>query len=737
MTSELHSSNGSSADAVSMAERFRSHDWPSTPLGPQESWPESLRLILDVCFSSQFPIAVWWGPDLIQFYNEGYRPILGATKHPQAFGRSARETWPEIWTTIGPMIEQVMSRGEAVRGEDMELTLERNGYPELCYFTFSYSPIRDLSGNIVGMFTAAVETTERVLSERRQRFQMTVADRSRELGEPDEVIAAATELLANHLNVSRAYYAEIDASTRTFHIPAKWTVSRNLPDLPEAGRIEDFSPALLCSLRKGLPFIAYDLQTDERTSMYAPAYAALAIRSIVIVPLVKSGCLRANFNLAHTEARRWTNEDIAIVTMVAERTWEAIERARAESALRMENENTKRAEAALRQLDHRKNEFLAMLAHELRNPLAPISAAADLLRVAKLDEARISQTSRVITRQVAHLNSLVDDLMDVSRVTRGLVKLNRQLVDAKRIIADAVEQVGPLIEARRHQLVVHTAPEAAYILGDYKRLVQVLTNLLHNAAKYTPEGGHIVLRMEVCDGQVSFMVADNGVGMQPDLVKRAFELFVQGERTPDRSAGGLGIGLALVKSLVELHQGKVSVVSRGVGTGSEFTVMLPRVSRPSESYVSEHDAKLQLSDTCLRLMVVDDNVDAAQMLGMLLQAVGHQVSIEHESQRALERARIERPDACLLDIGLPDMDGNELARRLRAQHETAGSLLIAITGYGQEHDREVANAAGFDHHFVKPIDTAQLIALLSELVDDKVADQAVGRHGLQRRTPSD
>ncbi|MDB5823296.1 MAG: hypothetical protein JWR21_2000 [Herminiimonas sp.] len=712
-----------------MTERFRSFDWSTTSLGPLHLWPESLRLVLDVCFSSQFPIAVWWGPDLLQFYNDGYRPILGARKHPQAFGRAARETWPEIWTTIGPMVEQVMSKGEAVKGDDMELTPERNGYPELCYFTFSYSPIRDASGKVIGMFTAAVETTSRVLAERRQSFQMMAADRLRGISDPDEVIAVATELVANQLNVSRAYYAEIDDATQTFHIPPKWTVSKNLPDLPSVGKIEDYSPALLRTLRRGAPFVADDLESDVRTAPYASTYAELSIRSIITVPLIKAGVLRANFNVAHTGPRHWTAEDVATVTAIADHTWEAIERARAESALRTENENTKRAEAILRQIDRRKNEFLAMLAHELRNPLAPISAAADLLRLANLDEARIAQTSEVITRQVKHLTSLVDDLMDVSRVTRGLVKLTRQVVDAKRIVTDAIEQVSPLIETRRHQLVVHSTPDAAYIVGDYKRLVQVLTNLLHNAAKYTPEGGHIVLRMEVHDGQVAFVVADNGVGMERELVEHAFELFAQAERTPDRSAGGLGIGLALVKSLVELHQGSVSVASEGAGAGSTFTVTLPLVSKPRESLLSEHDAMPQLSGDSLRLMVVDDNVDAAYMLTMVLEAVGHQVSIEHSSHRALERARVERPDAFLLDIGLPDMDGNELARRLRHQDETADATLIAVTGYGQEHDRDVAKAAGFDHHFVKPINTADLVALLSALGDYKATEQAHVRHG--------
>ncbi|MDB5758309.1 MAG: hypothetical protein JWM30_1598 [Burkholderia sp.] len=705
----------SSTESGDMAERFRSHDWASTPLGPRASWPESLRLILDVCFSSHFPIAVWWGPALIQFYNDGYRPILGATKHPQAFGRPARETWPDIWPTIGPMVEQVMNRGEAVRGDDMELTLDRNGYPELCYFTFSYSPIRDAQGNIVGMFTAAVETTGRVLAERRQQFQITVADRLRGLAEPDDIIATATELLAAHLGVSRAFYAEINDAGQTFHIPEKWTVSSTLPALPATGKVNDFSPALLGMLRRGLPFIVDELQSDERTAPYAPAYAALCIKSIMVVPLLKSGILRANFNVAHSTARRWSTDEAAVLTAVAERTWEAIERARAESALRIENQNTKRAEAALRELDRRKDEFLAMLAHELRNPLAPISAAADLLSMARLDAEHTRQTSRVITRQVRHLTNLVDDLMDVSRVTRGLVKLNNEFMEAARILTDAVEQVRPLMEARRHRLAVQSTADQVYVFGDHKRLVQVLTNILQNAAKYTPEGGQIALRMEVRDAQVALVVTDNGIGMEPQLVQRAFELFAQAERTPDRSAGGLGIGLALVKSLVDLHEGKVTLTSAGAGAGSEVTVTLPCVDMPSAATAPEVHAAPRLPGKRLRLMVVDDNRDAAQMLGMLLEAEGHQVFIEHDSRTALERARVEMPDACLLDIGLPEMDGNELARQLRSHHQTAHALLIAITGYGQDYDRNVARASGFDHHFVKPIDTFKLFSLLAEL----------------------
>lgn len=379
-------------------------------------------------------------------------------------------------------------------------------------------------------------------------------------------------------------------------------------------------------------------------------------------------------------------------------------------------DDRKMAEDVLRQANRRKDDFLAMLAHELRNPLAPIAAAADLLTLGRIDEARIRQTSGIIKRQVGHMTGLVDDLLDVSRVTRGLVKLDMIVIDAKKILPDAVEQVRPLIEMRRHRLAVHTWPEAGFVCGDVKRLVQVIANLLNNAAKYTPEGGEIVLGMEVDGSHVKVTVSDNGIGIAPELQPTVFDLFTQAERASDRSQGGLGIGLALVKSLVELHGGHISVHSLGIGKGSRFVVCLPRANVDVSSPHAERQmAALALPSRVLRVLIVDDNADAAQMLGMFIEELGHEVVIEHHPKRAIERVRVAAPEVCLLDIGLPDMDGNALADWLRRQPETAKSVLIAVTGYGQENDRDTAFNAGFDHHFAKPIDSAKLINLLSAI----------------------
>ena len=826
---------------------LRSTDWTSTSLGHPSTWPEALRLQLNICFESAFPIAVWWGPELIQFYNDGYRPILGATKHPRAFGGPAIDTWPDIWPTIGPMVEQVVKQGIAVKGEDMPLVLDRNGYPEPCHFTFSYSPIRNIDGQIDGMFTAAVETSERVSMERRQALQLKLADALRVTNDPVEIAGRAAAMLGDFIGAGRAGYGTVDQRTQTVSVERDWTDGRMSSLAGESRPLDSFGPNIIAELEAGRTLRLDDIAMDPRSALYAQGYASIGTRSLVVVPLLKQGELTAILYLHCAEARLWTAADVAIAEDVARRTWDALERTNAErqllserrrlqaivdtiptglimmdehGSLLIENDAWKRtwggnaqldggidydrykgvwadsgkpvapeewpcfvswkdgavirdviidiarfdgnpgtivvssapildeggrvvgavaanmditelrtAQMKLQDADRRKDEFLAMLAHELRNPLAPISAAAQVLQVAKLDEARVRQTSQLIARQVNHMTGLVADLLDVSRVTRGLVELDETPLDIRHIVANAVEQVTPLIRSRRHHFALRLPPETTMVQGDEKRLVQILANLLNNAAKYTAEGGNIALEVEVRDAQVVIEVADDGIGMAPAVAARAFDLFAQAERSSDRSSGGLGLGLALVKSLTELHHGTVRCESAGLGKGSRFTVCLPRLVQDGapEGRQEAGEAMPQGADA-LRIMVVDDNADAAAMLAMLLEASGHQVIVEHASRSALARASEEPPQVCLLDIGLPDIDGIELARRLRARPETADALLIAVTGYGQDQDRQLTQAAGFDHHLVKPVDIARLSAILAEArTQARTAPRALAR----------
>ncbi|WP_228895264.1 hybrid sensor histidine kinase/response regulator [Pseudoduganella aquatica] len=702
--------------------RLRNLDWTGSPLGPPEQWPLSLQTVLRTVLGSRFPMAIHWGAELLTFHNDAFAQVLGS-KHAGHLGRSAKEWWREMWEQMAPIVEHVLT-GETYYVENASYAPERGHSQRETYFTHCHSPIWNDGNEVEGVLLVLTESTREVLAERafvalnrRQAFQLDVADRLRGMGGAGEITAAATELLGNYLHVARVFYTEINEASRTAYVQGAWNGAAlpPLPPLPGSARLDDYSPEIIGILNEGKPFVVDDVRADPRTAAYADAYLALGMAAIVVVPLLQAGRVMCALNLAHGAPRAWSREDIAITQDVVQRTWEAAERARAVAALRSEHEHSKRAQAALRDADSRKDEFLAMLAHELRNPLAPIGTAAELLRHFQFDEATVKRTSEVISRQVKHMTGLIDDLLDVSRVTRGMVTLQKETLDLRDVLGYAAEQARPLMEARRHRFSVLLPPEAIHVLGDKKRLVQVIANLLNNAAKYTPEDGFVELRLSLRGDSATVTVRDNGVGMLPELLARAFELFAQDQRTLDRSQGGMGLGLALVQRLAEAHQGSVAAHSDGIGKGSTFILRLPVAEPQPAAGESAAGAAAVPAARSLRLLVVDDNVDAAETLGMLMADAGHAVTVEHSSRVALDRARELRPDICLLDIGLPDIDGNELARRLRQQPETAGAVLIAVTGYGQERDRNEAYAAGFDYHFVKPVDMARLNALLARI----------------------
>ena len=355
-----------------------------------------------------------------------------------------------------------------------------------------------------------------------------------------------------------------------------------------------------------------------------------------------------------------------------------------------------------------------MLAHELRNPLAPLRNAALLLQQPGVDQPFVGRTGKMMGRQVQQLGRLVDDLLDLSRIARGKMQLRKEWVDLGQTARRAAEASRPLVEARRHELIVSLPASPVRLLADPSRLEQVLTNLLNNAARYTPEGGRIWLTAKTEGGEAVVRVRDTGIGIPPEMLSRIFGLFAQVERAQERAGGGLGIGLSLVKSLTEMHGGSVEAHSAGPGQGSEFVVRWPLPSEEIPAIVTAPPEEEPVAERALHVLLVDDNVDAAESLGMLLRLWGHEVAVAHDGPTALRAVEAQRPEVALLDIGLPGMDGYELARRLRSQPSLGRIVLVALTGWGHEEDRRRSQEAGFAHHLTKPVDLSALQELLEQ-----------------------
>ncbi|HEV2855762.1 MAG TPA: PAS domain S-box protein [Thermoanaerobaculia bacterium] len=369
---------------------------------------------------------------------------------------------------------------------------------------------------------------------------------------------------------------------------------------------------------------------------------------------------------------------------------------------------------ALEHAERQMNEFLAMLGHELRNPLAPIRNAVAMIQTSELSESNLRWASDVIDRQVTHLARLVDDLLDVSRITSGKISLRKEPTALAPLVTATAEASRPLIEARKHTLETVIPGEPLLVEGDPTRLSQIVMNLLNNAAKYTPEGGHIRLAVEKDGEQVLIRVRDTGIGIPEDLLPKVFNLFAQGERALDRTEGGLGIGLTLVRQLVQMHGGSVEAHSEGLGRGSEFVIRLPLFAAPpSSEHPSLQDTERSLPSGSRRVLVVDDNRDSVESMALLLQIWGHEIRTAYDGPEALAVAAEYRPDVVLLDIGLPGMNGYEVAQRLRELPRLERAVIVAVTGYGQESDRQRARRAGFDRHLVKPVDPAALQNLLA------------------------
>ena len=557
----------------------------------------------------------------------------------------------------------------------------------------SYLP----DGTVDGMYGVVQDISH-------DRMLVRLDDVVRSLVSAEDITFAAATVLGSHLDANRCAYAVVEEDGDGFLLAGNYT--HDAVSIVGRYKFNQFSDELLSLMRSGLPYVVHDVWTHlPPGSPERPFLDQAEVRALICVPILKKGRFVAAMAVHMNRPRVWQEGEVELVQQVASRCWESLERAR------VERERAGLLHAA-QAANRAKDQFMAMLGHELRNPLSPILTALQLMKLR--GDATTNRERQVIERQVTHLTRLVDDLLDVSRIARGKVDLKLEVVELTEIVARAVETASPLLEERFHTLNVDV-PRTVCLLGDPARLTQIFSNLLTNAAKYTPQGGRIDVSATVDPGHVTVSVQDTGVGIEAEFLPVIFDAFAQGPQLLDRAQGGLGLGLSIVRNLVERHGGDVSVHSDGPGRGSEFLVRLPISAVPAGTVLEQPPAVVPASPgTGKRILIVDDNEDAAAMLAVALAIHGFEVQTAHEGLSALRIAAAFQPELAVLDIGLPVMDGYELASRLRRIPGLHQLPLIAVTGYGQSSDRDRSAAAGFGHHLVKPVEIETLTRLARE-----------------------
>ncbi|MGV3569720.1 MAG: ATP-binding protein [Ramlibacter sp.] len=864
---------------------MRAHDWTRTAVGAPDKWPRSLRHAVATLLECQLPMYLAWGPRLVQFYNDAYRPILGE-KHPAALGASTWETWHEIWPTIGPMWAEVRA-GKAIGFDDFKLTINRYGYPEDCYFNFSYSPVRDDEGHPAGVLVTFTETTVRVVSERRLKFLDDLAQATRNLEEPEQVMQVTAAMLGHYLGVNRCAYAHVLDDADTFDLVGDF--NDGVGSIVGRYRFTDFGKAVHNLMLAGKPYINEDVDLDPRTvSGDLSAYRATEIRAVICVPLLRGNRFVAAMAVHQASPRRWRTEEIELVETVVGRCYDALDRISSASALReearlleilnrtgaalageldlqvllqrvtdaateltgarfgaffyngvdargdalllytlsgaareefeslghprptalfgptfrgeppiriddvmvdarygqfgphhgmpaghlpvrsylavpvvsrggevlgglffghpdvgvftdkserlavgiasqaaiavdnarlyaqsqraaadrkalLESERVARTEAELASAS--KDQFLATLSHELRTPLSAILGWVHILR-RKLGDGPpdLLKGVEVIERSTRAQTQLIDDLLDMSRITSGKLLLTKQPVPPVGFVQAALDMIGPVADAAGVRLVSHLEGVGA-IEGDAARLQQVIWNLLANAVKFTGKGGEVRLSMVTAEAHVQIKVEDTGIGIAPEFLPHVFTRFRQADGSTTRKFGGLGLGLSIVKHIVDLHGGTVWAESAGLGRGSSFHVQLPLIGHAASQAV-QNAADRDLNLQGIRVLLVDDDRDGRDTLRRVLEDYGALVSTAEDARTALHELARSGIDVLVSDIGMPEMDGYELMRRVRQlpPQENGNVPSIALTAFARGDDRIRALDAGFHRHLSKPFE---------------------------------
>ncbi|QJD79420.1 ATP-binding protein [Spirosoma rhododendri] len=764
--------------------------------------------------------------DLI--YREANQAFERHTGFVQVNGKRASEVFPHVEPGWFGALQRVHQTGVPERIEGFSTDTQR-------WLSAHYSPV----GGAGSSFIAAVfqDVTERKQREQQQEYRLRLNDALRPLADPIAIQRVVMRLLGEHLGVDRAIYAEINLEEDWFDATDNYT-SQSVQKVTGRFPFKAFGPPGEL-LKKGESLVIHDVsrEVDEDSQK---AFYAIDVLAVVAVPLIKNGTLVADLSVHQTTPRHWLDHEVDLLYETAERTWAAVERARAEAALRESEEalrasndrlqkalsidtvgviflnqhgvlqdvnsafrhmsglspedlvggkvhwqdltppefvavsqhalaelwsngqstpyekqyrrpdgsrwwglfsgkrvsedeivefvlditQTKQAEQALQEADRRKDEFLAMLAHELRNPMSTLRSGLQILtRTTGIDQMS-SEIVTMMSRQTDHLVRMVDDLLDVSRISRGKIVIHQEPVNLVDLVRQAQQSMRAQFEQQSRVLHVRLPDTPVMLAGDATRLTQVVVNLLTNGLRYSGEGGQVWLSLEHRGQEAIVQVRDNGIGLAQDKLSVIFELFVQVDNSVARSKGGLGLGLTLVKRLVELHGGRVEAQSGGIGQGSTFTVYLPTLTKAAEP-TAQPAPRPGEPAAPQRILVIDDNADAGFTLAMLLKLNGYEAHSRTSGRSGIEAAQQLQPAAILLDIGMPELDGYATCRLIREQAWGQAMVVIAITGYGQEEDRQRTREAGFDGHLVKPVDLGALTILLTDLLD-----KGAGRTGL-------
>ncbi|MDO9314849.1 MAG: ATP-binding protein [Burkholderiaceae bacterium] len=648
---------------------LRADDAPTAPgIGAPADWPAELQLLTGLMLGASEPMFVAWGPERLFFYNDAYAPILGA-RHPAALGQPMQQLWSDIWVDIGPLVDRCFA-GHSVQMDDIALSMQRGDRIEEAHFSFGYHPVRDVQGAVTGLFCVCRETTV----QRREQ-----ADR-------DAVAARLVRAEAERQISEERFQAAVRA------VGLMWTQNA-------LGEME--------GEQRGWSDLTGQTPVQYRGDGWSTAIHPDDVQPTLIA-WRQAVSQQRHFEWEHR--LRNADGEWRRYAVCAEPVFAADGRLREWVGVHIDVTEARRSAESLRQADQRKDEFLAILSHELRNPLAPIRSAASVLANPALTAQELAVSRDVINRQIRHMARLLDDLLDISRISAGRLELEKQLHPLQAIVGGAVENARSLIDSRQHTLEIDLPP-GSMTQVDEVRMTQVLANLLLNAASYTPPGGCIRLVARADDHELLIEVHDNGIGITPEQLPYVFDMFSQLRSASDRSQGGLGIGLALSRGLVELHGGLLDASSAGLGGGATFRIHLPPAafdSRPAA--LDDVPAALAApTPTPLRILIADDNRDAADSLALLLRLEHHEVHVAFAGASALAMAMRVQPQVAVLDIGMPGLDGYEVARRLRLQPGGPDMLILALTGWGRQEDQRKALAAGFDRHCTKPIDPMALI----------------------------